>query len=207
MGLMQINSRNLGALNITVADAFDPCRNLWAGARILTSNYLQAAKTEGLGGKALLEAISAYNTGNFRAGFSNGYVRRVVSNLSRSHATQPHATEPADEGQVCWASSCVTVSLSQAGRWLTITSGVGIAVLIGYFFRIHPWARDSIGAGLQALWDILLDILRCLHPGHAVAKSDTLRVESAPVPVPVADPDAATSNSKTLSAPRTRSTP
>src|SRR5580704_9722841 len=39
MGLMQINSRNLAALHLTPADAFDPCRNLRAGAAILTASY------------------------------------------------------------------------------------------------------------------------------------------------------------------------
>jgi len=52
MGLMQINSRNLGMLHMTVAEAFDPCRNLSAGARILTANYLQAAKAAGPGSQA-----------------------------------------------------------------------------------------------------------------------------------------------------------
>ena len=37
LGLMQINSRNLGWLGLSVEDAFDPCRNLAAGARLLTS--------------------------------------------------------------------------------------------------------------------------------------------------------------------------
>lgn len=150
LGLMQINSRNLRTLNITVADAFDPCRNLWAGARILTANYLQAAKTAGLGSQALLQAISAYNTGNFRAGFNNGYVNRVVANSSNSSRSQ--VTQPTDENQVCWLTSCVTVDLSRAGRRLTIAGAVGIAVLIADLFGLHRWARERLGAGLQSLW-------------------------------------------------------
>jgi len=80
MGLMQINSRNLSMLNLTPAGAFDPCRNLRAGAAILTANYAQAARTFGPGTKALLQAISAYNTGTFQGGFRNGYVARVLMN-------------------------------------------------------------------------------------------------------------------------------
>jgi type IV secretion system protein VirB1 len=72
LGLMQVNSRNLATLNLTPAGAFDPCQNLRAGAAILTANYGQAARSVGPGSKALLQAISAYNTGNFHGGFRNG---------------------------------------------------------------------------------------------------------------------------------------
>ncbi|WP_137935832.1 lytic transglycosylase domain-containing protein [Chitinivorax sp. B] len=78
MGLMQINSRNLARLNLTPAEVFEPCRNLRAGAAILTAQYGKASQTHGTGTKALLQAISAYNTGNFQGGFSNGYVAKVV---------------------------------------------------------------------------------------------------------------------------------
>ena len=36
---------------------------------------------------ALYMAISAYNTGNYRAGFSNGYVSRVVKNAQLGYVT------------------------------------------------------------------------------------------------------------------------
>jgi type IV secretion system protein VirB1 len=82
MGLMQINSRNLSVLNLTPAGAFDPCRNIRAGAAILRANYHQAERTFGPGTKALLQAISAYNTGTPQGGFRNGYVARVLMNGS-----------------------------------------------------------------------------------------------------------------------------
>lgn len=83
MGLMQINSQNLAALNLTPAGAFDPCQNIRAGAAILTANYIQAAQVVGSGTRALLQAISAYNTGNFHGGFRNGYVAKVIVNGAR----------------------------------------------------------------------------------------------------------------------------
>ena len=83
MGLMQINSRNLPTLNLTPAGAFDPCQNIRAGATILTARYSQAAQAVGPGTKALLQAISAYNTGNFQDGFRNDYVARVLMNGAR----------------------------------------------------------------------------------------------------------------------------
>lgn len=157
LGLMQINSRNLGALSMTVTDAFDPCTNLRGGARILTANYRKAAQAAGPGSTALLAAISAYNTGNFRGGFANGYVAKVVSNSSHFSAT--HAT-PAQGMQACWLGSCMTVSGPQVARWLTIPGSTVVAVWAGYFFRTHPWAWNALSDWVRALRDALAGVLR-----------------------------------------------
>jgi type IV secretion system protein VirB1 len=78
LGVMQINNRNLAALHYTIEQALDPCSNVKGGAAILTANYAQAEQQYGEGQRALRAAISAYNTGNFWTGFSNGYVGRVT---------------------------------------------------------------------------------------------------------------------------------
>ena len=39
LGLMQINSRNLKGLGLTLEQALDPCQNIQAGSRILTRSY------------------------------------------------------------------------------------------------------------------------------------------------------------------------
>ena len=39
VGLAQVNSANFGWLGLTMATAFDPCRNLAAGARVLFAKY------------------------------------------------------------------------------------------------------------------------------------------------------------------------
>jgi type IV secretion system protein VirB1 len=83
MGLMQINSRNLTRLKSTPAEIFDPCQNIRAGATILIEQYGRAAAKHGSGNTALLAAISAYNTGNFRDGFRNGYVSKVIVNVPK----------------------------------------------------------------------------------------------------------------------------
>jgi type IV secretion system protein VirB1 len=80
LGLMQINSRNLTALNLTPEGAFDPCQNVRAGATILKAQYARAKQAGSTDSTALLQAISAYNTGNFQGGFSNGYVAKVMMN-------------------------------------------------------------------------------------------------------------------------------
>lgn len=77
LGLGQINSSNLRRLNLSVEDAFDPCRSLAASATVLTANYLRALPRAQSTQHALATALSVYNTGKEWRGFSNGYVGRV----------------------------------------------------------------------------------------------------------------------------------
>ena len=76
MGYMQVNSANLKMLGHTVEDMFEPCKNLAAGARILTMAYASALTRHIDPQAALRAALSAYNTGNFTRGFQNGYISR-----------------------------------------------------------------------------------------------------------------------------------
>lgn len=77
LGLMQINSGNLRWLELTVAEAFDPCRSLAAGAAVLT-------------------ATSRYNTGSPTRGLTNGYVARVRASaaLNAGAPARPSAAAP-----------------------------------------------------------------------------------------------------------------
>jgi type IV secretion system protein VirB1 len=74
LGLMQVNSRNLAALGYSIRQVLDPCTNIRGGASILTADYAEATRSRGEGQAALEAALSAYNTGDFDRGFSNGYV-------------------------------------------------------------------------------------------------------------------------------------
>lgn len=76
LGLMQVNSRNLRWLGLSVGDAFEPCRNIAAGAQVLVTSY-SAPMLSVEQRPALLRAISRYNTGSTTRGFGNGYVARV----------------------------------------------------------------------------------------------------------------------------------
>lgn len=76
LGLMQINSANLGPLGLTVSQAFDPCRSMEAAGRVLAADY-SGGDTHDDQQAALRQAISRYNTGNPVDGFQNGYVRKV----------------------------------------------------------------------------------------------------------------------------------
>ena len=77
LGLGQINSKNLGWLKLSVADAFEPCANLAAAGRVLTENYAAASRRTPNPQGALRVALSLYNTGDVGRGFRNGYVGKV----------------------------------------------------------------------------------------------------------------------------------
>lgn len=82
LGLAQINSKNLGWLGLSVADAFDPCRNLAAAAKVLENGYVSAVRVAPQQ-QALRMAFSSYNTGDHNRGFRNGYVAKVEAAASR----------------------------------------------------------------------------------------------------------------------------
>ena len=79
LGLGQINSRNMRWLGLTWDTVFDPCTNVAALARVLTTNY-NAVKAGRDPQTALRVALSMYNTGSQTRGFRNGYVANVERN-------------------------------------------------------------------------------------------------------------------------------
>ena len=83
LGLAQINSKNLQWLGLTVEEAFEPCRNLAAAGRVLQDGYVRSKPGEVGSQPALLQALSYYNTGHPRRGFTNGYVAKVRSAAER----------------------------------------------------------------------------------------------------------------------------
>jgi type IV secretion system protein VirB1 len=77
LGIAQINSANLPHLGMSVAEAFDPCKNVAAASQVLMYAYQGAIERFGPGQYALRRAISAYNTGSLYAG--EKYVSRVLA--------------------------------------------------------------------------------------------------------------------------------
>jgi hypothetical protein len=75
--LMQINSRNLASLRLSVAAVLNPCGNVAAGGRVLMEAYAVASQRLGPGAETLRIALSRYNTGDDQAGLQNGYVGQV----------------------------------------------------------------------------------------------------------------------------------
>lgn len=104
LGLMQINSANLPALGMTVEDAFDPCRSVAAGARVLVAGFRPPAAGEDPQ-PALLQALSRYNTGHPLRGFANGYVAKVQASARqvvpaiRLHGPHRGGQEDGGEGR------------------------------------------------------------------------------------------------------------
>jgi type IV secretion system protein VirB1 len=79
-GLAQVNSDNFAAYGLTIETAFNPCRNVAIGAKILAGDYNDAIGTNWTGRpiatasevyeqeqQALIHALSAYNSGKFWA--------------------------------------------------------------------------------------------------------------------------------------------
>ncbi len=87
VGLAQINVRNLPRLQLSLDSAFDPCRNLAAMQTVLIECFERAAgAAPGAavpGQRALRQALSCYDSGNFTTGFEHGYVGRIAL-LARS---------------------------------------------------------------------------------------------------------------------------
>ena len=77
LGLMQVNSRNLAGLGISLQDVFEPCTNIASGGRVLENAYRQALARGLSAAAALKAALSSYNTGDEQAGVANGYVQNV----------------------------------------------------------------------------------------------------------------------------------
>ncbi len=86
VGLAQVNIKNIHKYGYKAEDALDPCLNLQLASQILKLNYRTALSQSSSSEEALSKAISAYNTGNFSRGFSNGYVGKVYANAGVSSA-------------------------------------------------------------------------------------------------------------------------
>lgn len=92
-GLGQINVRNWDWLGLSSTTVFDPCRNLAAAQTVLSDCYARALHHHLDQQQALRAALSCYNTGNFRRGFANGYVGKVLAQAGiRVPALKPTAT-------------------------------------------------------------------------------------------------------------------
>lgn len=74
VGLAQVNQSNFEAYKLSFKNLFNPCENLRAGSQILKDCY----NTYGNWSKA----FSCYYSGNPTTGFSHGYVREVLKNLT-----------------------------------------------------------------------------------------------------------------------------
>lgn len=96
IGLMQVNSLNLAGLELHITKAFNVCENIKAGSRILFNDYARAVKEYGVGQRALQAAISSYNTGDFSAGYKNGYVAKYYNQQPQTPVRADAYSAPPD---------------------------------------------------------------------------------------------------------------
>ncbi|MES2899565.1 MAG: lytic transglycosylase domain-containing protein [Pseudomonadota bacterium] len=78
VGLAQVNMKNFPAYGLSATTMFDPCSNLRAGSRILAECFGRAQRARPTERAALLAAFSCYESGNFKTGFKDGYVSKLV---------------------------------------------------------------------------------------------------------------------------------
>ena len=77
IGLVQVSTQRAADLRVSVDELFEPCTNIRAGARLLTTEYQRAAAVRGEGQEALRQALSEYNSGSPTLGLDNGYISSV----------------------------------------------------------------------------------------------------------------------------------
>lgn len=151
MGYMQVNSRHLRSLGYGVEDLFDPCKNLAAGAEILSRFYRTALSQYPNPQSALRAALSAYNTGDFQKGFSNGYVARY--GLTPAKSTQ--TSSPYAAATAVWVRSSLSLSEDRVmpDSETRKTSSISIESSASWVMQVDPLisqsAQDSKVPGVQ----------------------------------------------------------
>ncbi|PYE25430.1 type IV secretion system protein VirB1 [Paraburkholderia silvatlantica] len=103
VGLAQVNRANWSTYGLDERSAFDPCRNLAAGAAILQGCFELArqarahahARASADSQSALRAGLSCYASGDFSTGYRTGYVQRVVSNAPVVAASSASVAVPA----------------------------------------------------------------------------------------------------------------
>lgn len=88
-GLAQVNRSNWPRFGLTADTAFDPCRNLVAGAAILQGCFERARRIHAQAQEALRSGLSCYASGDFSTGYRTGYVQRVVSHVADANRAVP----------------------------------------------------------------------------------------------------------------------
>jgi type IV secretion system protein VirB1 len=138
LGLGQVNSANLAMLGTTVREMLaDQCANLRASGKIIQACYARALR-QGLaeGREALLAALSCYNTGDMRRGFTLGYVAKYVPALDQrptvtvqvtARPAAPPAAPPAPRPPPAWGNVVnptwgSSIPTAAGGGWLRVTA-------------------------------------------------------------------------------------
>ncbi|MDS0862198.1 lytic transglycosylase domain-containing protein [Burkholderia pseudomultivorans] len=99
VGLAQVNRANWPIYGLDERSAFNPCRNLAAGAAILQGCFELARRARVHASvnsqPALRASLSCYASGDFSTGYRTGYVQRVVGNARVMPASSTSVVVPA----------------------------------------------------------------------------------------------------------------
>ena len=98
IGLGQINSANLSHYKLSLAAAFDSCRNLGVAAAVLRHGYDRAVN--GGAEAPLTTALSYYNTGSPTAGIANGYAAQVLATPIPLKNSRPGSVQKVSHDQL-----------------------------------------------------------------------------------------------------------
>jgi type IV secretion system protein VirB1 len=79
LGISQVNKYNLKRLGLDVKSAFEPCKNLEGGGKILQECFISAQKKGMSEKEALKAALSCYYSGDHERGIRLGYVDKVYA--------------------------------------------------------------------------------------------------------------------------------
>lgn len=82
VGLAQIHVSNVGLYGLTWEQAFDPCRNLAVGQKILWNFYHRASASGYSGVAAIWAALRGYNSGGVDRSISDEYASRIFAYMS-----------------------------------------------------------------------------------------------------------------------------
>lgn len=122
LGLAGLGLDDLSRLNLTIAEAFDPCLNLKATATLLDSTYrraVQAGADETEAGKIMLQSF--YGGGDISAGSSAEYdsqVQREIERLKSTSATLSVGSSQ-DGQREEWAAATSNAVAENLGRKAT----------------------------------------------------------------------------------------
>lgn len=151
-GLGQINIKNFEWLGLSIAEAFEPCSNLRGAATVLTNCYGRAVPRFKEGQQALRAALSCYNTGNFSAGFRNGYVVKVAGQLTQlipalehldSVASAPVRLQPLGQGETTL--EVAPEDTAPAERRSGIPDAFGLSKRDAFGRSDHLFEREAAG--------------------------------------------------------------
>lgn len=163
LGYMQVNSSNLKSLGYTVEDMFNPCKNIKAGAAILSAFYEKASSKYPSEQLALRAALSAYNTGDFNKGWLNGYLQRY--GVSKSVPIIPKLNPYTSDTTIISSIKNKDVKMSDVKHVNPIVSkSVDDSMTPGVQIEYTPDEADENGAFMESAlseadaWDSNVDV-------------------------------------------------